>query len=100
MHRQADLIGLEAVGADGRDYGQVVAVENFGAGDLLEIRRPEGGPTVYLPFTEENVPEVEIEAGRIVIDPPHGISMPGSSMEGRRPKPGRAMMAELWWRRF
>lgn len=68
-----DLIGLEAVGADGRVYGQVVGVENFGAGDLLEIKRPEGGPTVFLPFTEENVPEVGIEAGRIVIDPPHGI---------------------------
>jgi 16S rRNA processing protein RimM len=69
----ADLIGLQAVGADGRDYGRVVGVENFGAGDLLEIVRPEGGPTVLVPFTDENVPIVEIEAGRLILDPPDGL---------------------------
>lgn len=69
----ADLIGLAAVGADGKAYGQVVGVENFGAGDLLEIARPEGGQTVFLPFTAANVPSVEPEAGRIVIDPPAGL---------------------------
>jgi 16S rRNA processing protein RimM len=69
----ADLIGLSAVGRDGRAYGAIVGVENFGAGDLLEIRPPEGGATVYLPFTDDNVPSVEIEAGRVVIDPPGGL---------------------------
>lgn len=69
----ADLIGLAAVGADGRSFGKVVGVENFGAGDLLEIARPEGGHTVLLPFTAGNVPSVEIEAGRVVIDPPEGL---------------------------
>jgi 16S rRNA processing protein RimM len=69
----ADLVGLQAVGADGRDYGRVVGVENFGAGDLLEIARPEGGPTVLVPFTDENVPIVEIEAGRLILDPPDGL---------------------------
>lgn len=81
----ADLIGLAARGVDGRDYGRVVAVENFGAGDLLEIAPPEGHPTVYLPFTGENVPSVEPEAGRIVIDPPDGLfdAGEGSDEEGR-----------------
>lgn len=69
----ADLIGLQAVGSGGRVYGKVVAVENFGAGDLLEIARPEGGPTVLVPFTDENVPSVEIEAGRLILDPPDGL---------------------------
>lgn len=69
----ADLIGLSAVGSDGRDYGRVVGVENFGAGDLLEIARPEGGPTVLVPFTDENVPSVEIGAGRLLLDPPDGL---------------------------
>lgn len=38
-----DLIGLLAVSTDGRELGRVVAVENFGAGDVLEIERSEGG---------------------------------------------------------
>lgn len=69
----ADLIGLSAVGLDGRPYGRIVGVQNFGAGDLLEIGRPEGGSTVLLPFTDENVPIVAIPDGRIVIDPPEGL---------------------------
>lgn len=69
----ADLIGLQAVGLDGRAYGKVVGVENFGAGDLLEIARPEGGMTVLVPFTGENVPSVEIEAGRLILVPPDGL---------------------------
>ncbi len=68
----ADLIGLAAIGVDGRDYGRVVAVENFGAGDLLEIAPAEGGQTVLMGFTDENVPEVDIAGGRVVIDPPLG----------------------------
>ena len=38
----ADLIGLAAVSSDGEALGQVIAVENFGAGDVLEIERPTG----------------------------------------------------------
>ncbi|ABS63040.1 16S rRNA processing protein RimM [Parvibaculum lavamentivorans DS-1] len=68
----ADLIGLRAVGLDGRDYGRIAGVENFGAGDLLEIAPAEGGQTVLMGFTDENVPEVDIAGGRVVIDPPAG----------------------------
>lgn len=67
-----DLVGLEAVGTDGRSCGRVVAVQNFGAGDLLEIGQA-GRASVFLPFTASNVPLVEPEAGRIVIDPPAGL---------------------------
>ena len=38
----ADLIGLRAVSTDGKELGVCVAVENFGAGDILEIERPDG----------------------------------------------------------
>lgn len=66
----ADLIGLAAFTTDGRSFGTVVAVHNFGAGDLLELR-PEGArDTVLLPFTAKSVPVVDIAQGRIVIDPP------------------------------
>jgi 16S rRNA processing protein RimM len=67
---QADLIGLAAVGPDGAAFGHVVAVQNFGAGDLLEIAPAAGGPTVLLPFTDAVVPMVDVPNGRIVVNPP------------------------------
>ena len=69
----ADLIGLKAVDAQGHEFGTVIAVQNFGAGDLLEIKTPEGRETVMLPFTVTTVPAVDIAGGRIVIDPPQGL---------------------------
>ncbi len=68
----ADLIGLQAIGADGKLYGRVIGVHNFGAGDLLEIARPEGGPTVLVAFTDDNVPDVDLVGGRLTLDPPDG----------------------------
>jgi len=66
----ADLVGLAAVGPDGSALGRVVAVQNFGAGDLLEIAPAAGGPTLLLQFTDAVVPEVDVPNGRIVISPP------------------------------
>jgi 16S rRNA processing protein RimM len=66
----ADLIGLAAVASDGRTLGKVVAVHNFGAGDLIEVEAGSG--TVMLPFTAAVVPEVDLAAGRLVVDPPAG----------------------------
>ena len=65
----ADLIGLAAVATDGRDVGTVVALQNFGAGDLIEVKLANGA-TVMLPFTKAVVPEIDIAAGRIVVDLP------------------------------
>ena len=61
----ADLIGLAAVSTDGETLGQVVAVENYGAGDILEIVRPDG-KTFMVPMRPEAVPEWDGE--RAVID--------------------------------
>jgi 16S rRNA processing protein RimM len=63
-----DLIGLTAISTDGKSAGRVAAVQNFGAGDLLEIDGPDG--RFYLPFTREAVPAVDIANGRLTIDPP------------------------------
>jgi 16S rRNA processing protein RimM len=63
----ADLIGLAAVTADGAAVGTVVAIHDFGAGDILELQPPAGGATVMLPFTDAFVPEVDIAGGRIVV---------------------------------
>jgi 16S rRNA processing protein RimM len=68
----ADLVGLAVELADGRPFGRVSAVENFGAGDLLAIDRP-GRDRVSLPFTDRAVPVVDLERGRIVVNPPAGL---------------------------
>src|SRR5438132_8560274 len=68
----ADLIGLDAVLTNGTPLGQVRAVHDFGAGDTLEIARPEGPPAM-VPFTKAVVPEVDLAAGRLVLDPPPGL---------------------------
>jgi 16S rRNA processing protein RimM len=68
----ADLIGLDAVMTDGTPVGAVLAVHDFGAGDTLEIDRPEG-PPVMVPFTRAIVPSVDLAAGRLVVDPPPGL---------------------------
>lgn len=69
----ADLIGLSAIGQNGETIGTVVAVQNFGAGDLIEIKPASGGATVLVPFTHETVPEVDVEGGRLTLDPPEGL---------------------------
>jgi 16S rRNA processing protein RimM len=68
----ADLIGLAAVTGDGTAIGKVRAVHDFGAGDTLEIERA-AAPPAMVPFTRAIVPVVDLEAGRLVIDPPPGL---------------------------
>lgn len=62
-----DLIGMKAYDVSGAEVGRVMNVDNFGAGDLLDIK-PLEGPSFYLLFTDENVPEVDLDARRIVVD--------------------------------
>lgn len=66
----ADLVGLRAELEDGSFYGKVMSVQNFGAGDLLEIEPAPGGRTFYLPFTRDVAPVVDVKAGKLVIVPP------------------------------
>lgn len=72
----ADLIGLAVVGADGATIGTIVAVPNFGGGDLLEIRPRAGGATALMPFTRAFVPVIDIAGGRLVADPPDDLFAP------------------------
>lgn len=62
---QSDLIGLPCVTPGGESLGRIVAVENFGAGDILEIERPDG-KRFMVPFRPEAVPEIGAQA---VIEP-------------------------------
>jgi 16S rRNA processing protein RimM len=68
----ADLIGLAAVTTADEPIGRVIAIHNFGAGDLIEIAPPHG-PTMLLPFTNAVVPTVDIAGGRVVIELPGEI---------------------------
>jgi 16S rRNA processing protein RimM len=61
----ADLVGLDVVSVEGEPLGRVKSVHDFGAGDLLEIEPPQG-PSWWLPFTREAVPEVSISERRVV----------------------------------
>src|SRR5205085_6231129 len=61
----ADLLGLPCQSEAGEPLGTVVAVENFGAGDLVEIERPDGRRSL-VPFRDGTA---ELRDGRIVVDP-------------------------------
>ena len=64
---QADLIGLEARTSDGTVLGRVAGVENYGAGDLLEIAPGEGHATMLVPFTKAFVPVIDFAEGHLVV---------------------------------
>ena len=74
----ADLIGLRAVDPAGAELGEVVNVADFGAGDLMEIAltgrdAEKKMPTVFLPFTAEAVPKIDLAAGVVTVIPPEGL---------------------------
>ena len=68
----ADLVGCHTQGEDGKATGIVIDVQNFGAGDVLEIK-PEGGESFYLSYTDETVPDVNMETRILTIRIPEMI---------------------------
>jgi 16S rRNA processing protein RimM len=74
----ADLIGLAAVNAANEPLGRVIAIHNFGAGDIIEIA-PAHGATMLLPFTNAVVPSVDLAGGRVIIELPDEIEGDNSS---------------------
>jgi len=69
----ADLLGLHAEDTEGRGIGKVIAIHNFGAGDVIEIERDDHQGTVLMPFTAEIVPTIDIAEHRIVIAAPEEV---------------------------
>jgi 16S rRNA processing protein RimM len=69
----ADLIGLTVTDTGGAPLGTIKSVQNHGADDLLEVQKPGSSATFLLPFTRAIVPTVDLEAGRVVADPPEGL---------------------------
>ena len=80
----ADLIGLAVETPDGARLGKIKAVQNFGAGDMLEIDPGPGRASFYLPFTREVVPEVQPKQGRVIAVPP-AETQDGGEREERDP---------------
>lgn len=76
-----DLIGATAVDAAGTIVATIVAVPNYGGGDLLELRPAAGGATALLPFTKAFVPTLDLAAKRIIVD------LPEDFFEAPGPKP-------------
>jgi 16S rRNA processing protein RimM len=68
----ADLIGLAAVTTTDAPLGRIIAIHNFGAGDIIEIAPPQGA-TMLLPFSNAVVPTVDLAGGRVVIELPGEI---------------------------
>jgi 16S rRNA processing protein RimM len=66
----ADLIGLIAKSETSEAIGTIVAVLNFGGGDILEIAPVVKGETLLLPFTKATVPVVDVAQGHVIVVPP------------------------------
>ncbi|MFC4105106.1 ribosome maturation factor RimM [Micromonospora zhanjiangensis] len=66
------LVGLRVVTPAGEPLGEVARIDHAPASDLLVLRRPEGR-TALIPFVKAIVPEVDLAAGRVVVDPPAGL---------------------------
>ncbi len=93
-----DLVGLEVRDRRGRRLGEVRAVQDFGAGDLLEIRLDEPlegfGRHLLVPFERNLVPEVTVARGLLVVDldswlARHGRERSGSPAASEAPPDGR-----------
>jgi len=68
-----DLIGLSVKNKEGEEIGSVLKVDNFGAGDLLEIK-PKNGKSFLLPFKDEYVPTVDIKNNYVTVNIPEGFT--------------------------
>jgi 16S rRNA processing protein RimM len=69
----SDLIGMEVLDTGGAKLGKVTSVQDFGAGDILEIAGKGLKEPAMLPFTMGNVPTVDLTSGKIIADPPEGM---------------------------
>jgi 16S rRNA processing protein RimM len=66
------LMGLRAQLVDGSTLGEVTDVLHLPHGDVIVVRREEGAE-VLVPFVKAIVPDVDVAAGRLVVDPPEGL---------------------------
>lgn len=70
----SDLVDCQVHDMQGTHIGKVLAVVNFGAGDLIEVQQIGTDQTLMLEFTQKNVPEIDLPGKLIVVDPPAQVS--------------------------
>jgi 16S rRNA processing protein RimM len=73
----SDLTGLDVLDQNGETLGKIIAVQDFGAGDLLEVR-PKRGRSFYIPFTKDFVPAIDLENGRVSVSLPEDYFSEGT----------------------
>ena len=78
----ADLLGATVFHEDGTNLGEVLALYNFGAGEIIEVK-PASGTSVMLPFAGESVVTVDIPNRRVVLAPPAGLLDDGTKNQNR-----------------
>ena len=71
----SDLIGLVVENTDGKIIGNVSMVDNYGAGEIIEVDLQVGGTAMYR-MSLEVIPEIDLKNGRIVVDPPTEVLTP------------------------
>ena len=77
----ADLLGMAVYEADGDLLGSVLALHDFGAGEIVEVK-PKSGPSLMLPFDPNHVVEIDLETGRIALTLPPGLLDPPDEKRG------------------
>ena len=77
----ADLLGMEVATPDGTIFGRALAIHDFGAGEIVEVK-PTSGQSIMLPFDSGHVIEIDIDNGRIVLTPPPGLLDPPDEKRG------------------
>ena len=68
-----DIVGLSVVDTTGAEIGTAVGVVDFGAGELLELKLQDIKSTVLIPFNTQTVPDINLDAGTLTINPPDGL---------------------------
>ena len=62
-----DLKGLTALNQEQEQIGSIIAVQNYGAGDLLEIK-PQSGSSYFVPFQNEYIIDINLEDKKIILE--------------------------------
>lgn len=84
------LVGLAVVRPSGEQVGEVAEMLHLPGQDVIAVRRPDGQQTL-VPFVGAMVPEVDLAAGRLVVDPPPGLLDPDQAdVATPTPGPGRS----------
>ena len=73
VYKRQDLIGLIVYERHGQKAGVVVAMHNFGAGDIVEIAMDGLENTIFIPFNNDTVPDIDLIKHKMIVEIPAGL---------------------------